>query len=170
VRLPGNPLQWGRGLAAAESASPEGMSLVGSLPSMGPRPCSRGKVTIRRRGSGRPGRPSMGPRPCSRGKRTSGFVRSADRAWAFNGAAALQPRKAFNGYRPRAIGSGPFNGAAALQPRKDQDYRGGIRESSSPSMGPRPCSRGKLSPRPGGGTNLGPFNGAAALQPRKDQS
>ena len=133
--------------------------------------------------------PSMGPRPDGRGRAARKTLESGQDV-TVNGAAAGWPRKAFRtggttcsrspSMGPRPDGRGrcgrgacspggrcSVNGAAAGWPRKVAAGAGRVR-GILPSMGPRPDGRGRRRPRPAGrGGGRSPVNGAAAGWPRK---
>jgi len=134
-------------------------------PSMGPRPCSRGKgrivvVGLLLR------TPSMGPRPCSRGKhQPDGRVRVPFAT--FNGAAALQPRKAppvcSSAITPQDLQWGRGLAAAERATDRSTSRRGDTPFNGAAALQPRKDLR-----RDARSYSFGwPFNGAAALQPRK---
>ena|GEM_PF-2234466 len=160
---PGNPLQWGRDVSAAEMRVSRGEARRIPGASMGPRRFRRGNA--RSKGSGRSSRSSfngaatfpprkstativyvplcrasMGPRRFRRGNLQRAPAPAAC-LLRFNGAATFPPRKSSR-RRRRLFGVRRFNGAATFPPRKST-----IRNSPKPKR----CS----------------FNGAATFPPRK---
>ena len=181
-------LQWSHGLAAVETGEVERGQRSLGVPSMEPRPCSRGNAG-RVAGLGRRVGPSMEPRPCSRGNagwsRKSRPRRSPSMeprpcsrgnhrghlnwiacGWVLqwsHGLAAVETRIR----QPRAVGPGQ----PSMEPRPCS--RGNLQSAcwklgvDLPSMEPRPCSRGNLGMRLLLNPSCGAFNGATALQPWK---
>ncbi len=135
-------LQWGRGIAAAESASLWGVLLTIANASMGPRHCCRG----------------------IRARRSSILLVKS----SFNGAAALLPRNQYSddggSADDLALQWGRGIAAAESVAGAAEEHQEG-----SASMGPRHCCRGiGMVPRRNLEGNMS-FNGAAALLPRNQR-
>ncbi len=137
----GWPLQWGRGIAAAESPALQAKPLRTDIPSMGPRHCCRGISKMM----------SWQPRHLLHLQWGRGIAAAESREchqasvpvlqflqWG-RGIAAAESRRGTPrwGTRPRT-----FNGAAALLPRNLPGSKCVTSPRRNPSMGPRHCCRG----------------------------
>ena len=180
-------LQWGHGLAAVDgcasalkrTATPcfngatalrpwtamrgAGGVLTVWAASMGPRPCGRGRLGVRRVDGLCQGA-SMGPRPCGRGRDESSdgaLERVAGLQWG-HGLAAVdggQPRRP---YQARTRGLQWGHGLAAVDGRRSHAAAGA---EGLASMGPRPCGRGRRAVPRAPVMAPASFNGATALRP-----
>ncbi len=131
-------LQWGRGIAAAESRDVPRDPAGHQVASMGPRHCCRG-ITDPTNDIDIAAGASMGPRHWCRGIRRR---------------ASPSPRQ-----------PGSFNGAAALLPRNPGALQRRAHRLAA-SMGPRHCCRGIRRHSQRWPWAQQSFNGAAALLPR----